>query len=237
MKALVTGAGGVIGRAISIRLAEQSFEVVLSDRDAAKAEHVATEIRSSGARVEAFGADITSPSDVKALFAAAGEVHVLIHAAAAPINEKRVKNANWSDYEHHLNVAVKGAFLLASEWLRTKGERHSLSFVLSSVTVGAIAPGQSAYAAGKFGLLGFAKALSAELAAKQISVNCVSPGFVGEGLTGGVDDRVREVIIKATPMGRLAAPRDIAEVVSFLASREARYLTGLNIPIAGGLGS
>jgi 3-oxoacyl-[acyl-carrier protein] reductase len=107
--------------------------------------------------------------------------------------------------------------------------------VLSSVTLGVPPPDKSPYVTAKYGLLGLARSLAVELAAKGMRVNCVSPGFTRTFLTAGVDERVQELIARSVPMKRLSTPEDVAAAVAFLVSPDSAYITGVNLPVSGGV--
>src|SRR5205823_4243865 len=108
--------------------------------------------------------------------------------------------------------------------------REAMVFVLSSVTLGVPPAEKSPYTSAKYGLLGLARTLAAELSSRQIRVNCVSPGFVETSLTAHVDPRVKEMIARSVPLKRLASPEDVSAAVAYLLSPEAAYVTGVNFP-------
>lgn len=235
----MTGGAGALGGAICLRLAQSGAQVFVCDRAAPQTENLVARIREEGGRAEVALADVTNSADVVRMFAALegnGGVHAVIHAAAPPLVEERFRKTEWDSFQLHWEVGVRGAYNLVRGWLAAGGEARpqALVLVLSSVTLGLPATGHAAYATAKYGLWGLGRSLAVELAARGMTVNCVSPGLVGVGLTADTDVRIRDVVARATPLGRLATPEDVAGVVAFLAGPEGRYLTGLNVSISGG---
>lgn len=236
---LVTGGATGIGRAICLRLAAEGAEVIVGHRTRDQAaQEVVRAIEANGGLARAARADVTHATEVADLFAAEanGGIQAVVHAASAPLNEARFTRAEWGTFQSHIDVALKGGFNLARAFAAQPDEAQpaALIFILSSVTLGVPPAEKAAYTAAKYALLGLAKTLAVELAARRIRVNCVSPGFVETPLTAHVDPRLKEMIARAVPLKRLAGAEEVASAVAFLAHPENAYITGANLPVAGG---
>jgi NAD(P)-dependent dehydrogenase (short-subunit alcohol dehydrogenase family) len=246
---VVTGAGTGIGRAIALRFAREGATLSLLARDAARLESTAEAARAAGAaRAHAFRCDIRRRADVEAAFEALASVHgpiaVLvansgIGGANAPGREDRFEElvaTNLSGTYHCLRSAQ--AHLAAAPQ-----RRHLI--VIASILARIGVPGYTGYCASKAGLLGLVRALAAELAPDDVAVNAVCPGWVDtemarEGLAGmaagmGLTlEQARAKAMEAVPLGRMSAPEDVAGLVAWLASPDARGVTGQGLDINGG---
>jgi 3-oxoacyl-[acyl-carrier protein] reductase len=231
--ALVTGAGGGIGRAIASRLAAEGASVLVNDRDADACERVARELGG----VAAPG-DVTSPSDMEAVVALAqGRLDIVVNNAGvtrdAPIH--RMTDADW-DIVH--DVALRGAFNVcraAAPLLRTESAHHRKVVNISSAVALYGARGASNYCAAKAGLIGLTKSLAREWARDRINVNAVAPGLIaGTGLTDAKPQDLIERVAASIPLGRAGTPTDVAASVAFLASPDADYMTGQVLELHGG---
>jgi NAD(P)-dependent dehydrogenase (short-subunit alcohol dehydrogenase family) len=246
---VVTGAGTGIGRAIALRFAREGATLSLLARDAARLESTAEAARAAGAeRAHAFRCDIRRRADVEAAFEALASVHgpiaVLvansgIGGANAPGREDRFEelvSTNLSGTYHCLRAAQ--AHLAAAPQ-----RRHLI--VIASILARIGVPGYTGYCASKAGLLGLVRALAAELAPDDIAVNAVCPGWVDtemarEGLAGMAEgmgltlEQARAKAMEAVPLGRMSAPEDVAGLVAWLASPDARGVTGQGLDINGG---
>lgn len=238
---LVAGGATGFGQAICERLAGEGAHVLInyrSRRDAANG--VARAIREKGGKADVFRANITDASEVAAMLediARDGGVSALVHSASAPLKEARFRSSQWSDYASHWEVAVKGAYHLTQGLLGLAApvKLESVVFLLSSVTLGNPPVEKAPYISAKYALMGLARALAVELGSKGVRVNSVSPGFAETPLTAHVDPRVRDLIARSTPLKRLATPEDVAGAVAYLLSRDSVYVTGANLPVAGGV--
>lgn len=238
--ALVTGASRGIGRAIALALASKGFAVALNyagSHDAAEA--VKKEIEDAGGKAFTVQGDVSKSEDVDRIFKTVkdefGGLDVLVNNAG--INRDalliRMKESNWDDV-----IATD----LKSDFLTTKaaaammmGKRKGSIINISSVVgiMGNI--GQANYAAAKAGVIGLTKACAKEMAARNIRVNAVAPGFIETAMTDGIPEKIREGMIASIPMGRMGQPEDIARAVCFLASDDASYITGQVLVVDGGL--
>ena len=227
--ALVTGGNRGIGLAIAQALAEAGHKVVVTYRtDAAPAGFLAVQM------------DVTSTESVDAAFATIEEqwgFPEIIVANAGMTKDGLVMRMSDADFEDVINANLTGAFRVARR--ATKGllklKRGRLIFI-GSVVGGVGAAGQVNYAASKSGLLGMARSFARELGSRGITANVIAPGFVETDMTATLDEKRREEIGKSVPLGRFCSAQEIADVVKFVASKEAGYITGALIPVDGGLG-
>lgn len=238
---LVTGGATGIGREICTRLASEGAFVWINYRtNKEEAINLKSEIEGAGGQAMLAYGDICNPAQVESLLseiAGDGGVHSMVYSVSAPLDDKRFSKTEWSDFLAHWQTAVQGAYLLvrALMLLKTAKRLESIVFILSSSVLGVPPSGKSAYVSAKYALLGLAKSLAVELAAKGVRVNCVSPGFTQTRLTANVDDRIQEMISRSVPLNRLCKPEDVAAAVTYLLSKDSSYLTGVNLPVCGGV--
>ncbi|HEY51000.1 MAG TPA: 3-oxoacyl-[acyl-carrier-protein] reductase [Dehalococcoidia bacterium] len=236
--AIVTGSARGIGREIALRLAEAGATVVVSD--VADAEPVAGEIREMGRQSLAVAADVTSTSDVAGLVEkATGEyrrVDILVNNAGIARDQLLMRMSD-EDWEAVLNVNLKSVFLCTRAVLRHMVRQRWGRIVSISSIVGIVGnPGQANYASSKAGIIGFTKTLAREVGSRGITVNAIAPGFIVSKMTEQLSEEQKGEMLKRIPLGFLGTPRDVAEAVAFLASEEARYITGQVLGVDGGLG-
>ena len=227
--AFVTGGNRGIGLAIAHSLSEDGFHVVIGSR--------------SGAVVAGFdcvSVDVTSTNSVDEAFnqieSTWGIPEVLI-CNAGITKDSLVMRMSDQDFEEVINANLTGAFRIAKR--ATKGllkiKKGRLIFIGS--VVGLLgSPGQVNYAASKSGLIGMARSFARELGSRGITANVISPGFVETDMTAALEDKRRQEIAGSIPLGRFSDVKEIADVVSFIASEKAGYITGAVIPVDGGLG-
>jgi 3-oxoacyl-[acyl-carrier protein] reductase len=239
--ALVTGGAGGIGRAICLRLAREGFQVVVNYRGDRKAAlELVAGIEAAGGRAVAIQADLTLPDAVTRLHQEAvrafGPVAVLVNNASARINPKRFAAMAWPDLQQHLDVQLKGAFLLAQACLPDMAAQHygRIINITSQVVTGPPASLWTGYAVAKAALGMLSRYLAAEFGPSGITVNCVAPGMTETSLIGDIPEKAQMLIARQAPLRRLADPDDIAGAVAFLASPEGAYLTGQTLGVNGG---
>lgn len=234
--ALVTGASGGIGAAIARALHQAGARVLVAGtrRDALEALAAAL---GDGAFVAT--ADLADPASgdalVKAAEASLGQVDILVNNAGLTRDglALRMKDDDWQKV---IDVDLTAGFRLARAALRGMMRRRWGRIVsITSVVATTGNPGQANYAAAKAGLEGMSKALAAEVASRGITVNCVAPGFIATAMTEALTPDQRERLAGAIPMGRIGTPEEVAACVVFLASEEARYVTGHIMHVNGGL--
>jgi 3-oxoacyl-[acyl-carrier protein] reductase len=236
--ALVTGASRGIGRATALALARQGARVAAAAR-AANAAGVAAEIEAAGGEALALTVDVTDPSSVDAMVAAAterfGRVDVLVSNAGIARDQLMLRMSR-EDWDAVLATNLTAAFTCVQAVLRPMvKQRAGRIITISSVVGQAGNAGQANYAASKAGLIGFAKALALEVAARGITVNVVAPGLIDTDMTRALADGAHESWAQRIPMGRLGRPEDVADAVCFLASDEASYITGQVLAVNGGM--
>lgn len=238
--ALVTGASRGIGRAIALALASKGFAVALNyagSHDAAEA--VKKEIEDAGGKAFTVQGDVSKSEDVDRIFKTVkdefGGLDVLVNNAG--INRDalliRMKESNWDDV---IATDLKSDFLTTKAAAAMMMRKRKGSIVNISSVVGIMGNiGQANYAAAKAGVIGLTKACAKEMAARNIRVNAVAPGFIETAMTDGIPEKIREGMIASIPMGRMGQPEDIARAVCFLASDDASYITGQVLVVDGGL--
>lgn len=235
-KALVTGATGGLGGAIARTLHAQGASVALSGTRAEALEALAAEL---GERVAIVPCNLSEKDSVEALVPAAeeklGGLDILVNNAGITRDNlfMRLKDEDWDSV---LAVNLTAAFRLTRAAVKSMMRRRYGRIVSIGSVVGTTGnPGQGNYAAAKAGLIGMSKALAAEVASRNITVNVVAPGFIESPMTQALNEKQREGILADVPMGRLGAGTDIAAAVAYLASEEAGYVTGQTLHVNGGM--
>lgn len=238
--ALVTGSGRGIGRAIALRLAEAGASLVINDfGDPAPANSVAEEISKMGRPAAVIMADVSQSADVTRMVAEAvekyGQIDILVNNAGIARDQLLVRMSD-DDWDKVLMVNLKSVFLCTRAVLRHMiKQRRGRIISISSVSGLVGNPGQANYAAAKAGILGFTRTVAKEVASRGITANAVAPGLIDAGLGQALKEEYREEFKKHIPLGFLGTPRDVAEAVAFLASDEARYITGQVLNVDGGM--
>jgi 3-oxoacyl-[acyl-carrier protein] reductase len=238
--AVITGAARGIGRAISEKLALLGANVVIADMQFELAEKTATEITQLTGRktfaVKVNVADMKSASElIDQTIKEFGRVDILVNNAGIT-RDTLILRMEESDWDAVINVNLKGAFNCSKAAVRPMmKQRYGRIVNISSVSGQAGQAGQTNYSASKAGLIGFTKALAREVASRQITVNAVAPGFIPTALTNDLSEELKDMILKATPAGRMGKPEEIAAAVVFLASEEAAYITGQVLAVDGGM--
>jgi len=235
--ALVTGASGGIGGAIAKALHGQGATLVLSGTRQEALDAVKVELGSRAFTVIANLSDIASVEALpKAAEAAAGApIDILVNNAGITKDNlfMRMKDEEWDAV---LTVNLTAAFRLSRAVLRGMMKKRWGRIVQITSVVGETGnPGQGNYAAAKAGLVGMSKSLAAEVASRNITVNCIAPGFIQTAMTEVLTDQQKEMIAARIPAGRMGSPAEIAAAVAFLASDEAAYITGETLQINGGM--
>ncbi|CAO4176876.1 3-oxoacyl-[acyl-carrier-protein] reductase [Methylorubrum populi] len=236
-KALVTGATGGLGGAIARALHAQGAHVALSGTRRAVLDELAAEL--GGERVAVVEANLADKDAVEALLPAAesalGGLDILVNNAGITRDNlfMRMKDDEW---EAVLNVNLTAAFRLSRAALKGMMRRRYGRIIGIGSVVGATGnPGQGNYAAAKAGLVGMTKALAAEVATRNITVNCIAPGFITSAMTDALNEKQRETILTRVPTGRLGTGAEIGAAAVYLASEEAGYVTGQTLHVNGGM--
>ena len=236
MTALVTGASGGIGSAIAKSLATQGARVALSGTREEALRAIAAEI---GGDSVILPCNLGDPAAVDGLVPRAvealGKLDILVNNAGVTRDNlaMRMKDEEWSEV---ISVNLEAAFRLIRASLKPMMKARFGRIVSITSVVGVTGnPGQANYAASKAGLIGMSKALAQEVASRNITVNCVAPGFIVSAMTDALPDSQKEALTGRIPAGRLGEGTDIAAAVAYLASREAAYVTGQTIHVNGGM--
>ncbi len=237
--AIVTGSGRGIGQAIALKLAEVGAIVVVNDIDEAAAQGVAGEIQAMGRQGLVVMADIGSSEDVTRLVEAAvstfGKVDILVNNAGISRDQLLIRMSD-EDWDRVININLKSAFLCTRAALRHMLKQRWGRIISITSIVGLVGnPGQANYASAKAGIIGFTKTIAKEVASRGISANAIAPGFIDTEMTKRLGESRRQELLKHIPLGYLGSPGDVAEAVAFLASEEARYITGQVLGVDGGM--
>jgi len=234
--ALVTGATRGIGRAIALRLAEAGAKVVGTATTEDGANAIAQALGERGSAV------VLDVGDASAIDRALTEVETRHGGVTILVNNAGITRDNLllrmkdEEWDAVMATNLKAAYRLSKAVLRGMMKaRFGRIIQIGSVVGSSGNPGQANYAASKAALIGFTKSLAQEVGSRNITANCVSPGFIDTDMTRALPDAQRDKLLERIPLGRLGAPDDIAHAVLFLASREAGYVTGTTLHVNGGM--
>ncbi len=234
--ALVTGATGGIGGAIAKALHAQGATVGISGRNEGKLSELAGEL---GERVFVLPADLSTKEGVEGLVKTAeekmGQIDILVNNAGLTRDglSMRMKDEDWQQV---IDVNMSATFKLAQAVQRGMMKRRWGRIINIASVVGVTGnPGQCNYVASKAGMIGWSKAMAAEIASRNITVNCVAPGFIATAMTEVLTDDQKAKINATIPAGKMGSSEDIASAVAYLASEEAGYVTGSTIHVNGGM--
>jgi 3-oxoacyl-[acyl-carrier protein] reductase len=223
-----------------MKLAENGATLVINDvGDSAPAEQTVSEIKNLNRQAVAIMADVSSSADVTKMMetaiAAYGKVDILVNNAGITRDQLTMKMTD-EEWDKVLAIDLKSVFLCTRAVLRPMLKQRSGRIISMSSVVGIIGnAGQANYAAAKAGIIGFTKTIAKEVASRGITVNAVAPGFIDTPMTQVLPEERKQALMANIPLGYLGTPRDIAETVAFLASEEARYITGQVISVDGGI--
>ncbi|HYG28538.1 MAG TPA: 3-oxoacyl-[acyl-carrier-protein] reductase [Caulobacteraceae bacterium] len=234
--ALVTGATGGIGGSIARALHASGAHVVLSGTRENVLADVAGEL---GERTSVVAANLSDAASVDGLIGkaeeVAGQIDILV-ANAGITRDGLMLRMKDEDWEQVIKVNLESYFRLSRAALRGMMKRRFGRIIGITSVVGVTGnPGQANYAASKAGMIGFSKALAQEVASRNVTVNCVAPGFIESPMTDELNDAQREAIMGKIPAGRLGSGADVAAACVYLASEEAAYMTGQTLHVNGGM--
>lgn len=238
--AIITGASRGIGRAIALTLAKRGATVVINyASNAEAAEETAGRVRDNGGRALVFRADVANPEEAGALVKTAldeyGSVDILVNNAGITRDSFIVRMKD-DDWDQVIGVNLKGAFncIKAATRAMIRG-RWGRIINISSVVALAGNTGQANYCAAKAGLIGLTKAMAKELGPRNITVNAVAPGFITTEMTLGLPEELKEKMLAQIPLKKFGGPNEVAELVAFLTSNAAGYISGQTIAVDGGM--
>lgn len=237
--AVVTGASRGIGRAIALELGRQGATVIGTATAESGSQAIDRYLRDAG--VNGFGAvlNVNDAAQIESVLKTTndkfGDIAILVNNAGITRDNllARMKDEEWDNI---IETDLKSVFRLSRAVLRQMMRmRYGRIINISSIvgTTGNI--GQSNYAAAKAGVFGFSKSLSREVASRNITVNCIAPGFIETDMTRSLTEKQRQMLLQQVPLGRLGTPEEVASVVAFVASPAASYITGSTFHVNGGM--
>jgi len=238
--AVVTGASRGIGQAIAVELGRRGAKVVVNyAKDAGGANATVQKIQAAGGEARAMQADVAdfkaAEGLIKAAVEAQGGLDILVNNAGTT-RDMVIMLMPEADWDVVIQTNLKSAYNCSKAAVKTMLRKRS-GRIINITSVSGIAgnAGQTNYSASKAGLIGLTKALAREVAARNITVNAVAPGFVPTALTNDLPAALKDASLKAIPLGRWGTAEDVAYAVAFLASDEAAYITGQVLSVDGGM--
>ncbi|WP_067729317.1 3-oxoacyl-[acyl-carrier-protein] reductase [Oceanobacillus damuensis] len=238
--ALVTGASRGIGRAIALELAKQGANVAVNYAGSeAKAQAVVEEIQGLGVKAFKVQADVANEANVKEMVKHVttefGSLDILVNNAGVT-RDNLLMRMKEEEFDQVINTNLKGVFICTKAVTRQMMKQKSGRIINVASIVGVSGnPGQANYVAAKAGVIGLTKTTAKELASRNILVNAVAPGFISTDMTDELTEEQKEGVLSLIPLAKLGTPENVANVVRFLATEDANYITGQTIHIDGGM--
>jgi len=237
--AVITGAARGIGKAVAVHLAEKGAHVVICDVDREGAENTAAGIQGPHVRSMAIQADVASHSDVekmmKQVLEAFGRIDILVNNAGITRDNLLMKMSE-DEWDLVLKINLKGAFICTRQVIRPMMKQRNGKIVNMASVIGVMGnAGQANYAASKAGLIGFTKSVAKEVAARNIQVNAIAPGFIETEMTEVLSEDRKNAYLASIPAKRMGSVSEVADLVAFLSSPASDYITGQVIHVDGGL--
>ena len=236
--ALITGAGGDLGRGMALRFAEEGTKVMVNDKNLGKAQETVDLVTKKGGVAAPNGADLTKAEEVKEMVGQVirewGRLDILVNNAG-DIRDALLTKMSDKDWDFVVDLNLKASFLCARAVAPHMIERGYGKIVNISSMAYKGNIGQTNYVAAKAGVVGLTQALGLELARYGINVNCVAPGLIDTPKARTLDEKVLDILVKKTPMRRMGEIIDISNAVLFLVSDESKYITRQMIHVSGGM--
>ena len=237
--ALVTGASRGIGQAVALELGKQGATVVGTATSQAGADNISAYLKQAGIKGTGMALNVKDPAQIdqvlQAVRAQFGEVSILVNNAGITRDNllMRMKEEEWDDI---MDTNLKSVFRLSQAVLRAMMKARYGRIISIASVVGTMGnAGQTNYSAAKAAIIGFSKSLAREVGSRNITVNCVAPGFIDTDMTRALSEEQRNGLLVHIPLGRLGTVQDIASSVAFLASPQAGYVTGTTMHVNGGM--
>jgi len=237
--ALITGASRGIGKAIALELGKAGATVIGTATSDSGAEAISAYLKEAGVKGAGMALNVTDAAQIETVLEAIrsqfGELAILVNNAGITRDNllMRMKEAEWDDI---METNLKSVFRMSQAVLKGMMKaRYGRIISIASVVGVAGNAGQTNYAAAKAGIIGFSKSLAREVGSRNITVNCVAPGFIDTDMTRALSEEHRNALLKQIPLGTLGQAEDIAAAVAFLASSRAGYITGETLNVNGGM--
>lgn len=237
--ALVTGASRGIGQAVALELGKQGATVVGTATSQAGADNISGYLSQAGIKGAGLALNVKDPAQIEQVLqsvrAQFGEISILVNNAGITRDNllMRMKEEEWDDI---MDTNLKSVFRLSQAVLRAMMKARYGRIISIASVVGTMGnAGQTNYAAAKAAIIGFSKSLAREVGSRNITVNCVAPGFIDTDMTRALSEEQRNGLLGHIPLGRLGTVQDIAASVAFLASPQAGYVTGTTMHVNGGM--
>jgi len=237
--ALVTGASRGIGKAVALELGKNGAVVIGTSTSAAGSEVISRELAAAGAKGRGIVMNVGDAMDVESALENVrhefGDIGILVNNAGVTRDNLllRMKDEEWDEI---MAIDLKSVYRLSKLALRAMIKARFGRIINITSVVGVTGnAGQTNYAAAKAGIIGFSKSLAREVGSRNITVNCIAPGFIDTDMTRSLPGAQREALIGQIPLGRLGEPQDVAAAVLFLASPGAGYMTGCTLHVNGGM--
>ena len=237
--AIVTGASRGIGEAIAIQLSSCGAKIILIARNSDQLVAVKETIISNGGIAESMAGDVSNLNSISEIVTNTidkwGRIDILVNNAGIA-RDNIIMRMKEDDWDSVMNINLKGCFNGIKSVARPMIKNKAGRIINITSVIGQIGnAGQSNYAASKAGIMGLTKSMAKELGSRNITVNAVAPGYITTDMTNELNDEVKEQLKSSIPLGRLGTPDDVANLVCFLASDEAGYITGQTFNVDGGM--
>ena len=237
--ALITGSTGGIGSAIAKTLYKQGANIIISGTKLEKLQDLAKQIAPEDpTKISCLPCDLSNLAEVENLFDKAEEfspIDILV-CNAGITKDNLILRMKTEDFQQVLDTNLRSTFVLNRNAIKKMLKRKYGRIInITSVVASTGNPGQANYVASKAGMIGLTKSLASEVASREITVNCISPGFIASPMTDILTDVQKQNILTKIPVGRMGDACEIANAVAFLASKEASYITGHNLQVNGGM--